>query len=318
MASSIEIGPADGAFTRGANLRSTIVVRFDKPTKVRGIRAWFRGVEETKANYTTTTTGSDGKVQTTTHTAVQQSDLVACDYPLAGSGPLGFFGSISDGVATLFGGGQHETYPEGEHRFEVEFQVPADAPPTHTGKKSRVFYELTAQVDIPLGRNLTARTEFLLPPLPRAAEAAQPVRVRHPDGQPRGLIDSMFGKELQLEAALKADRYCLGETIEGLLCVEAQKPVACRCVKASLVAVETSTANGYNESYSYREPAIEIAQPGMLEGSWTERFSLPAAISGPPSARGARFSVQWHVQLELDLPWATDPTIRLPIELHVA
>ena len=35
----------------------------------------------------------------------------------------------------------------------------------------------------------------------------------------------------------------------------------------------------------------------------------------PVSATGKLFSIDWFVEIELDVPWAKDPTIRAPIVL---
>jgi hypothetical protein len=317
MANSIQIGAPSGAFERGRTLSVPIVVELDRPTKVRGIRARFRGAEETKAVYTTSSTDSDGRTTTQTHTAVETTEFVSRDYLLQGGERLGFFGSMKDGMATMLGGGRHELMPPGSYPFTIEFAVPSDGRATHAGKKSRVYYEISAQVDIPLATDLTALYEFQLTPLPERDLATSPVRACYPDEETgkRGLMDSMFGPNVQMEVALQADRYRVGDTIEGLVGVQTTKPLNCRHVRARLVAVETTKAHSHTDSHHFTESAIEIDSPGEIDGDYTQRFSLPAVIQGPPSAQGERFNVNWFVQVELDFPWSKDPSLRVPIEL---
>lgn len=317
MVSSVTIGPLPEPFERGRRLRVPIVVELQQPTKVRGIRARFRAAEETKADYTDTHTDADGKTQTQTKTAVETTEFAAEDFPLAGAGPLGFFGNIKDGLATMLGGGQHETLPAGTHAFDVEISVPADGRPSFGGKKFRVFYELSAQVDIPLASDLWATQEFILLPPPGPPPIPAPVRVRYPDEvrDQRGLLDSMFGSNVSLDVALRADKFRLGETIEGMLGVQTVQPLKCRSVRVRLLGIESTRAHAHADSVRYLESALEIDQPGEIHGDYVQRFSLPAEAQGPLSARGDRFSVDWFVQVELDVPWSTDPSLRVPIEL---
>lgn len=314
MPSEIQIGSLSGDFSRGATLRVPVVVVLDRATKVRGIRAAFSGFTETKADYTTTSTDSNGDTQTHHHTAVQAVPFISQDYLLAGGEALGFFGAMADGVASLFGGGKHETLPAGEHPFEIEFTIPPDAPPTHVGRKSRVAYELSVVVDIPMARDLTVVHGFDLPAV-AADVAAAPIRTRYPDDNGRGLIDSMFGVDVEVEVALSADTFRRGEPIEGIVAAEVRKPVKCRRVTARLMAMEASEAHGHTDRFTHQEPLVEIAQPGEIADSFSQRFSLPAEIAGPPSARGERFSIDWFLEVQFDVPWASDPTIRVPIQI---
>lgn len=160
MPNKIEIICPTDELIRGEAVIAEIVLQLDKPLKVRGVHGDFLAAEETKADYTTTTTNGKGQTQTTTHTAVEHTPITAQTNVLLGSDRLGFVGNMTDAVATLFGGGKNETIPEGEQRFQIEISIPDNAPPTGKGGKTRVFYELNAQVDIPAARDLKAKHEF--------------------------------------------------------------------------------------------------------------------------------------------------------------
>ena len=75
MKSEIQIHCDDG-FARGQKKQIEIVVNFDSPTKVRGIRAIFLGRETTKADYTVTEQDSKGRSKTVTRTAVEHVEIV--------------------------------------------------------------------------------------------------------------------------------------------------------------------------------------------------------------------------------------------------
>ncbi|NQU22849.1 MAG: hypothetical protein HQ567_16345 [Candidatus Nealsonbacteria bacterium] len=315
MPNEIRIQPPSEQIVRGTPMTVRVTVVLDEPLKVRGMHAKFHGAEETRAVYTTSSTDSKGRVTTQTHTAVEHVDVTTQAHLMSGNERLGFFGNLSDAVATIFGGGKHETMQPGEYPFDVEVSIPDDAPPTHVGEKTRVFYELSFQVDVPLATDLKATQSFDLAVLPAFAAETNPVRTRYPDDEGRGLMDSLLGPDVRIELALAADRFRPGELIEGIFRVETDKPLNCRSIRVRLVGVETSQAHGHGDSYAHLGKPVEVATPGVFDGSYKQEFSLPAEAEGPLTAKGKLFSIDWFVQVELDVPWAKDPKIRAPIAL---
>jgi hypothetical protein len=315
MSNEIRIQPPAQQIIRGKPMTVSVVVVFDGPLKVRGIHAKFRGAEETTAVYTTTSTDSKGRTTTHTHTAVQHVDITTQAHLMSGNERLGFLGNLSDAVATIFGGGQHETMQPGDYPFDMEVSIPPDAPPTHVGKKTRVFYELSVQVDVPLAFDLKATQSFDVVPLSTLAVETTPVRTRYPDDAGRGLFDSLFGPDVRIEMALAADKFRLGESIEGIFRVETDTPLNCRGIRARLVGIENSQAHGHADRYTHQCDAVEVATPGVSSGSYKQDFSLFAETEGPLTTKGKLFSIEWFVQIELDVPWAKDPKIRAPVVL---
>ncbi len=317
MSNEIRIQPSSEQIVRGKPIVVPVTVVLDRPLKVRGIHAKFQGAEETKAVYTTTSTDGKGRTTTQTHTAVQHIDVTTQAYLLAGNDRLGFFGNLSDAIATIFGGGQHETMPPGEYPFKIEVSIPEDAPPTHVGKKTRVFYELSVQVDVPLAFDLKTVQSFHVMPLPASYET-NPIRTRYPDDEGRGFFDSLFAPNVEIEMALSADKFRLGESIEGIFCVETKDPLNCNAIRVRLVGIENSQAHGHVDRFTHQTEAVELSAPGVMTGSYKEEFQFVADTTAPLSASGELFSIEWFVQIELDVPWAKDPKIRAPIELHPA
>ncbi len=315
MANEIRIQPPAETLNRGPAMTVPVVLALDRRLKVRGIHGKFLGAEETKAVYTTTSTDSKGRTTTQTRTAVQQVEILSQVHLLAGNEKKGFFGNMSDAVATVFGGGQHDTLEPGEYPFEIEISIPDDAPATHDAKKSRVFYELSIQVDVPAAFDLKASKSFQVEPLPVAAYETAPVRTRYPDDTGRGLFDSLVSPDARLEMALAADKYRPDEVIEGIFTIEAQKPINCRRILVQLVGIESSEAHGHRDRHVHLGEPRDIGSPGTVTGNFTQEFSLPAATASPLTARGKLFSIEWFVQIQLDVPWAKDPTIRVPIQL---
>ena len=314
MPHEIHIQAPNEQLVRGTPMTVPVTVILDKPLKVRGIHARFHGAEETKAVYTTTSTNATGQVTVHTHTAVQHVDITAQGHLLAGNERLGFFGNLWSAIATIFGGGKHQTMQAGEYPFEIEISIPEDAPATHAGQKTRVFYELSVQVDVPLAFDLKAMQPFQLAPLPASYEVS-PVRTRYPDDAGRGFFDELFSPDVKIEMALAADKARLGDQIEGFVTMETVKPMNCNSIRVRLVGIESSQAQGHKDRYVHNGHPVEIDTPNVIDGSYNQQFTLTAETAAPLSAKGKLFSVDWFVQVEFDVPWAKDPKIRAPVEL---
>ncbi|MEO8497680.1 MAG: hypothetical protein ABI614_21655, partial [Planctomycetota bacterium] len=304
MANEIRIQPSATALVRGQAMTVPVVLVLDRRLKVRGIHAKFLGAEETTAVYTTTSTDSKGRVTTRTHTAVQQVEFVSQVHLLSGNEKKGFFGNMTDAAATVFGGGQHDTLEPGEYPFEVEVSIPDDAPATHDAKKSRVFYELSIHVDVPAGFDLKATHSFQVEPLSTSGYETTPARTRYPDDAGRGLFDALVSPDTRLEMALVADKFQPHELIEGILTIEVRKSINCRKVLVQLVGMEHSEAHGHKDVHVYLGDSHEVASPGTVTGNFTQEFSIPAQTTSPLTARGKLFSIDWFVQIQLDVPWA--------------
>lgn len=315
MSNSVVIDAPEVVLVRGQSVRVPIVLQVERTLKIRGITARFHGAEETKATYTTTSSNGKGGTTTTTHTAVELMNIVEQSYLLAGSERKGCLFNVGDALATLFGGGQHEVLEPGRYEYEVMIAVPSGAPPTHQGDRSRVFYELSVRVDVPLARDLQETCSFEVFPAVTAEPTAEPVRVRFPDDEGRGFWDRMLEPNVSVELALGADRVYVGETIEGMLLIETPEPLLLKRVAIRLTAKESSKAHGHTDSHAYKGSQITLAAPGTVDDRYAERFSLVVQPDGPVSANGKLFAIEWFVEAELDVPWAKDPRIRAPVHL---
>lgn len=315
MANEIRIQPPVETLVRGQKIAVPIVLMLEQRLKARGIHAKFLGAEETKAVYTTTSTISKGQVTTQTHTAVQHVEITSQDHLLAGNEKMGFFGNMSDAMATVFGAGKHDTLEPGEHEFNIEISIPEDVPATHVGQKCRVFYELSIHVDVPAGFDLKATQSFQVEPLPMAEYKTVPVRTRYPDDAGRGLFDSFVSPSVRVEMALVADKYQLHDTIKGIFTIEPEQSLKCRRILVQLIGIESSEAHGHKDRYVHQGEPLDLGAPGTVTGTYSQEFSLPAETTAPLTATGKQFSIDWFVQVQLDVPWAIDPKIRTPIVL---
>ena len=307
----IRIQPASDVLVPGEPTRVPIVIVLDTAIRARGVHATFHGAEETKATYTTYNAATKSAQ---THTAVEHVEIVKREYLLSGSERKGFLGNVADGFATLFGGGEHDVLERGEYPFEVEVQVPPDARPSFAGEKCRVFYELSVLIDVPLGGDYKAvqsfrvidHSEAELPP-------PAPVRTRYPEDQAGGRLSSWFSPDIRVEAALRKNVFRKGETIEGIFVLETPQPLKYNAINVRLVSVEKTEAHGHKDEHVNEGEPVRLATAGVIESRYSQEFSLPAVCPGPAATSGRLFSIERFVQIELDVPWAKDPKVRVPV-----
>lgn len=307
----IKIVPAFAQLVPGQSQRVGITLIVDKPIKVRGLHATFWGAEETKATYTSYNAATK---TTQTHTAVEHSEIVKSEFILSGDERKGFFGNIADGLATMVGAGDHEVLEPGEYSFEVDVQVPEGAPAGFKAKNCRVFYQLEVRVDIPMWPDAKKVYEFELPEInPSVIQPVGPKKTRYPEDQDRGLFDSLFAPDIRVEAAVAEGVIADGDMVQGIFSVETQKPLNYKSIQVRLIAIEKTQAQGHSATHIHAGDPIEIAQEGVVEGEYTREFSLAFANPGAVSSAGKSYSVECFLQIELDVPWAKDPKIRVPV-----
>ena len=293
-----------------------VVVRFDKPTKVRGIHAEFFGAEKTQAVYTKTTTDSKGRVKTETHTATEYDEIVKEEFLLMGEERKGFFSRLGDSAATWVGGGSHEIVEAGEHKFPVTIQLPPKARASFKGKKCEVFYRLKVAVDLPIRIDWSEETFFEVVGIPVSPKAINPVHVVFPDENGRSFWDGVFGKDVTLNLALDRDTLSPGDTALAMLTVETPKPLNVSKIDVNIVGLETTEAHGHHDRYQHRFPVGEVSSPNVIANESVHEFEVVVPeIEGPYSQAGQKFDVSWSVQVQLKVPWAKDPLIEVPIKL---
>ncbi len=316
MSLSITLHPEHELLMRGKDLNVRVVINATEEKKIRGIQAKFNGYERTEATYTVTTTDHKGRAKTETRTAVEHHYIVQQEFLLAGTAPLGFFSGIGDAVSTMFGGGQNEILPAGEHEFQVTLNVPHDAPATLTGTHCRVAYQLKIHVDIPLAFDKKQTLDFPLTASEKKLADAEPAHVVYPDEAGRSFWQRTFVKDVTLNLAVDRNQMRAGDLINGMLTIDSAEPLKLNRIRLALVGDENCMAQGHSSSAQHRIELDDIDAPHVIGLQNTSEFSFTVPeFKEPVSAQGKNFAIVWFVEIRLEIPWATDPVIRLPITL---
>ena len=316
MGKEIEIALADQVLKRGQSNRINISIKFSKPTKVRGIRAEFKGFEKTSAEYTTTNIDSKGNSKTVTHTATEYVEIAKQEFLLMGGPRKGFFGRIGDSMKTAVGGGDHEEVGPVEQTFEVDVLIPEDAPASFKGKKCEVVYSISVSVDIPIKVDWHEKLSMELPAEPVNFAETIPVHVVFPDDTGRSFWNKTFGKDVRINLAVDRDTLTIGEQALAMLTVETPEPLKVKKIDVAVVGTESTSAQSYKDSYQHRISICEVDTPGLITNETAQEFEIVIPDSEAPlSQQGTNFNVAWAVELRLHIPWASDPIVSAPIRL---
>jgi hypothetical protein len=316
MAEKIQILSDQTLLSGGEEIPVRVLVQFEKPTKVRGIRAHFHGAEKTMATYTVTTTDSKGKTKTETRTATQFVDIVKEEFLLHGEERKGFFSRLGDSMATWFGGGSHDVMDPGEHEFSLNLRIPDDAPASFKGKKCEVFYKLDVKVDLPINIDWSQTQEFEVVTDEIEFKDTAPIHVVFPDESGRSFWDNTFGKDVKLNLAVDRDKLAIGEQALAMLTVESPEPLKVDKMEIHLVGKESTVAHGHSDGYSHKHSLGQIDSPNVISNDSAHEFEIVIPeIEGPHSQTGNNFEVVWTIEVRLKVPWAKDPIICVPIEI---
>jgi hypothetical protein len=314
MSRKISVHGTEDTLTPGKTFETTVRIELDEPTRVRGIKARFYGAERTEASYTTTSVDSKGRMKTNHHTAVDYVPIVEENFVLHGAPSTGFVSGIGDAVSTMFGGGQSETMDAGSYDFTVSFAIPKDAPPSLEGKKCSVFYRLEIQIDVPIWPDPKLDYAFELLRLPTPLEETSAAYAKHPNSEKgRGFWDKTLGKDIEVEVAIDSDVLVAGQESQAMVAIKANEPFKLDQISLAMIGLEKSRAGGHNDSYSHVRPLHEVEINKSILTELNREFAFTATTDGPYTTTGQNFSVDWFVEVRLDVPWANNPYVRIPI-----
>jgi hypothetical protein len=278
--------------------------------RIRGAHAHFVGYEETKAVYTT----SDGKT-TRTHTATERNVLVEERKTFQGRAPAGFFHNLKDGALTLLGGGAHEELPRGSHDVVLEVDLPTELPESFEAKKVKIVYEATIHLDIPAGRDFRHTVSFAVPPSSVDEDLdPEPLTIRYPEDSGRGFFDTMFGPDVSMSVELSSTVVRRGDTITGELEVRfSDKPSNVQAIVCHLIRRESSQAKSHKDKHAETIVTERLPQGLGTSDRLFASFEVRLPEEMIPTCDGVKFTIVNELAVSLDVPWAKDPTIRIPI-----
>ena len=87
-------------------------------------------------------------------------------------------------------------------------------------------------------------------------------------------------------------------------------------MEISLVGRESSEAHGHTDGHSHKHSLGQIDSPNVISSQSVHEFEIVVPeLDGPHTQSGTKFSVDWTIEVRLYIPWAKDPTIRVPVTI---
>jgi len=294
------------SYTAGETVQGTVEVLLAKPLRTRGVRIYLTGMESTAIRVTR----GMGKDETTT-TYRSSRPITNQGFILFGGDRVGALKAIRETLESLARSLNYPVLPAGQHRYPFEFKIPNDALPTWSGNHATVAYSLRAEVDVPVGGDLTFNG-ILYVVVP---ESWSVIPARAAERHVPGGLFSAFQADVSMEFEFKGCPLRWKERLEGKLRIRNRSKKQIRGATISLMSEEHAEAGGYARDSTSRVLSgfFKTPDPSAPEHEVTFGFVLDPPLS---PFQGAISRVIYWLQAEIDVKFASDPVIRLPLELE--
>ncbi len=293
------------SYAPGETVRGTVELLLPKPLRTRGIRVYLVGTEETEI----TVSRGSGRNRTST-TYRSQSGILSRGFVLFGGQPVGMMKALGEAIESLTHSLVYPLLPAGRHEYPFEFELPDDALPTWSGTHATVAYSIRAEVDVPVGPDLRFNGGLYVIP-PESWTIAPGRRAeRHVPG---GLLASL---QADVSTDFEFNGCPLGwkERLEGRLLVRNRSSKKIRGATISLLSVEHAEARGCvrNTTSVVLTGFFKTPDPAAAAHDITFGFVLDPSLA---PYQGSNSRVVYWLQAELDIKFAGDPMIQVPLEI---
>ncbi len=291
-------------FTGGDTVEGAVLVQLDQDTPYRGIRLVLKGYEEASWRE------GSGK---TRHTHSETRSFFDEEITLEGRPRLGFGELLADSFKGVFSKDNYEVLHPGTYRYPFSYVLPPNLPGEYESAvtNSRIYYGIKAHVDLPLKFDLKAEKRLsVCEPIPATAQEVT-----------RQLTKNfLFDSAAEIEAAvhLERDTFWLGEDIVGQLEVMNRAPgKEIRAVTLTLRQLETACADGRTHEgqneitrFTFDQCRFPVKERTTME----LKLPIPSDLY-PTIESGSLVKVGYELQIRLDIPWAVDAKLSVPIKL---
>jgi len=291
-------------YTGGEVVEGEVIVTLEQPLPVRGIRLSYAGYEKSLWSE------GSGKHR---RTYSERKDHFAEEITLFGRPRLELGDLMADSLRGLFSKEHYETHPAGTHRYPFACTLPLDLPGDYQSAESRseIKYAIKATVDLPLKFDLSAEQSFTVYER-RNLDCLVPVSARE---RKAFLFDS--DAFLEAEVQLAKDHFFLGETLLCRLDVQNHSQKKIDAVQLALEQTEHLTAG--NEHKTEVEYFGVATYPNCTllpnqQTHWELEFPIPTELY-PSILRSTLVRVEYQLQARIEIPWAIDLKIHVPIVL---
>jgi hypothetical protein len=302
--SSISIRTDKDDYTGGEVVKGAVVLELDEPIPARGVRIRFSGSERALWS------AAPGRDQSN---YVDLRKLFDTEETLLGKPSLAFGEVIKDALKGIFSKDHYEVIEAGSHDYPFSFELPKGLPGDYESPRgSSIRYELTAYVDVPLRIDL--ETSKRLTVYEPAAKS---------DVEPAAAEDSrtfMFeaSAPLELTVALDQQHFIAGETAHCRVTICNKSSKSIDGIQLLVRQIEDLVVDGIAHENCFDVPAAQVGDREIARGEPVEidlDVQLPKQLYAS-IASGTLVKLRYQWVVKLDIPWARDLEVGVPIVLH--
>lgn len=200
-----------------------------------------------------------------------------------------------------------KTYAPGVYKYDLSFDIPPDASPSHVGYDARTRYELFVRVAIPWWPDRTAAYDLpvgfpLTPPYP-----PKPIIYTTRDA-------TSTSDDPVIELSVDTMDAAIDETISGQISVSDLGTRTCRGVDIAIVQIEN-----LREPYTLMRHTTRFGRR-LFHGRPPEGETLPFSVRVPrgmhPSFEGRLYGTGAVLEVKCDIALGTDVVLRAPLTLR--
>lgn len=287
------------AYRPGDTVRGHLELHWPKAAPVRGVRVGLYGAERTRI----TVSSGSGKHRSS-RTYREEHTLISSEFEVFGGPPVGWWRATGEALKRLMGATDHPILTAGRHRWDFEFELPGDALPSFDGGHADVGYELYAQVDIPLGFDLTTEGVVFV----GLAEGAEIAALKGRVERSRGFLKA----DVDMKVVVEACRLEVGERLRGSIFVRNHSSKRIRGATIRLLALEEAQAEGRSRDVEHELNAGYLPAPDPASPEQDITFEIP--VNGPFPYRGRHSRLDYALEASLDTALGFDTTLRIPLE----
>ncbi len=290
-------------YTGGEVIKGRCFLQLEDVIPARGIRIKFHGYE---CSYWKTGSGKHRKTHSETRHFFNDEKT------LFGQPALKMGEVLADAVKGMFSKEQYEILQPGKYEYDFSYQLPPNLPGDfESGGSSKIAYEITAYVDIPLRLDIST-TKKLTVYETYARGEVKPISANSSK-------TFLFDSDNPLELAVTIDRNMAlpGEKINSVLEVANRSQKKITAITVSIQQIVELKAHKSTTKHTspiqlvtLEKPSIPWVQPTTFDMELTLPDDLYCTITTSEIVR-----IHYKLEFTLDVPWAVDLSVTLPITI---
>ena len=218
---------------------------------------------------------------------------------------------LSAKINAMFGQEREKTFDAGAYDAPFSFRLPNLLPATiQTSSRSYIKYQITAVVNVPLGRDMKVVTPFYV---------YETQYVRRLKGVKQENEKHFWFNENTIEAKIELDQdvYFPNSVVKGTMLLTNHSSKEVEAIVVELAQICSLKAKSLKHDETTPTLLVRQSDLGIRQGRETEvsfDFRLPDGLQ-PSTETGELVKVKYGMVFRLEIAWAMDMEIGLPVTI---